>query len=135
MGTIRRKRTDNEGVSHVDLIPNSFYSPAGGIRLLSPQHWSQDVAKSTNAKVPPSCVTTDKDVTLIWGEGKFRKTIPLGENDNVATMNSPPDTKNSTLFVLKLTTTVMTMPIQLTSTSSPPSDTWTHTISTPQRNG
>ena len=89
-GTIRWKWTDNEGISHVHLIPNSFYSPAGGIRLLSPQHWSQSIVATTKSTLAPTCITTDKDVTLIWGEGKFRKTIPLGENDNVATMYSSP---------------------------------------------
>ena len=90
MGTLRWKWTDIEGISHVHLIPNSFYSPAGGIRLLSPQHWAQTVVKSTNTKISPTCITSDKDVTLIWGDGQFRKIIPLGQNDNVATMYSSP---------------------------------------------
>ena len=47
MGTLRWKWPDNEGVSHVHLIPNSFYSPAGGICLLSPQHWSRMTVAGT----------------------------------------------------------------------------------------
>ena len=89
-GTLHWKWTENEGVSHVHLIPNSFYSPAGGIRLLSPQYWSQMTIAINKTSIPPSCITTNKDVTLIWGDEKFRKTIPLCENDNVATMYSSP---------------------------------------------
>ena len=89
-GTLRWKWTDDQGVSHVHLIPHSFYSPAGGVRLLSPQHWSQSIVAATKTTTPPTCLTTDKNVVLTWGDGKFKKTIPLGENDNVATMFSSP---------------------------------------------
>lgn len=37
MGTIRWKWTYNQGLSHIHTIPNSFYSPEGQCRLLSPQ--------------------------------------------------------------------------------------------------
>ena len=37
-GTIRWNWTDDQGVTHTHIIPNSFYSPSGGVRLLSPQH-------------------------------------------------------------------------------------------------
>lgn len=46
VGTIRWKWTDDQGVSHIHTIPNSFYSPDGGIRLLSPQHWAQSICKN-----------------------------------------------------------------------------------------
>ena len=90
MGTLRWKWPDNEGVSHVHLIPNSFYSPAGGICLLSPQHWSRMTVAGTKTSIPRTSITSNKDVTLIWGDGKYRKTIPLGESDNVTTMYSSP---------------------------------------------
>lgn len=89
-GTICWKWTDDSGVSHVHTIPNSIYSPSGGVRLLSPQHWAQAIENNRKCKNPPSYTTTATEVTLTWGNGKFNKTIPLGRKDNVATMFSSP---------------------------------------------
>ena len=40
-GTLRWKWTDDDGRTNKFLIPDSFYVPHGGARLLSPQHWAQ----------------------------------------------------------------------------------------------
>ena len=90
IGTLRWNWTDDTGLSHSHIIPNSFYSPSGGVRLLSPQHWAQEISKNRKTPNPPSCVTTSQHVKLIWGDGKYCKTIPLGLKDNVATMYSSP---------------------------------------------
>ena len=77
-------------MTHSHIIPNSFYSPEGGVRLLSPQHWAQAICKNRKVDTPPSCITTGSHVILKWGNGKYCKTIPLGIKDNVATMYSDP---------------------------------------------
>ena len=41
MGTLIWKWQDNQGRIHKFKIPKSFYSPDGGVRLLSTQHWAQ----------------------------------------------------------------------------------------------
>ena len=84
MGTLRWKWTDDNGLPHVHLIPHSFYSPSGGCRLLSPQHWAQQSPHKAYS------ITTATDITLVWGDGKYKKTVPLGTNDNVATLYSTP---------------------------------------------
>lgn len=84
MGTLRWKWTDDEGLPHVHPIPNSFYSPAGFCRLLSPQHWAQQSKDKTYS------ITTDTDTSLEWGNGKHKKTVPFGTNDNIATLYSTP---------------------------------------------
>ena len=89
-GTLRWKWTDDQGISDVHTIPNSIYSPTGGVRLLSPQHWAQSICKNRKAKHPPSCVTTAIEVILQWGDNKYIKTIPLGTRNNVATLYSSP---------------------------------------------
>ena len=89
-GTLRWNWTDDEGISHSHIIPNSFYCPSGGVRLLSPQHWAQETSKNRRTPNPPSCITTSQYIQLIWGENKYRKTIPLGLKDNVGTMYSSP---------------------------------------------
>ena len=91
MGTIKWKWSDDQGRDHVHIIPNSYYSPDGKMRLLSPQHWAR--TKDGNKKedhLQTRCITTSKHVQLIWGEGKYIKTIPLGDKDNVATLYSSP---------------------------------------------
>ena len=40
-GTIQWKWEDDNGMVHDQTIPNSYYVPDGGVRLLSPQHWMQ----------------------------------------------------------------------------------------------
>ena len=40
-GTLYWAWDDDQGIKHTMVIPNSFYSPTGGMRLLSPQHWAQ----------------------------------------------------------------------------------------------
>ena len=84
IGTLRWKWSDDQGRDHIHTIPNSYYSPDGRTRLLSPQHWSQ----TYKGKHPPTCTTTSTAVILQWDT--FIKTIPLGSNDNVATLYSSP---------------------------------------------
>lgn len=41
MGTLKWIWEDDQGVATTFRIPNSYYVPNGGVRLLSPQHWAQ----------------------------------------------------------------------------------------------
>ena len=41
MGTIKWSWLDDEGMVTTHRIPNSYYAPEGGVRLLSPQHLAQ----------------------------------------------------------------------------------------------
>lgn len=56
MGTLKWSWLDDDGKIHTHLIPNSYYSKAGGVRLLSPQYFSQTTkdlngtGRSTNGK-------------------------------------------------------------------------------------
>ena len=42
-GTIRWRIDDDNGRIHTLLLPNSYYVPESPSRLLSPQHWAQQV--------------------------------------------------------------------------------------------
>ena len=91
VGTLLWRWSDNEGVTHKFEIPNSYFVPSGGVRLLSPQHW----AKSQLAKTPKEkkkygkygtvCQTTAEDCTLTWNDKKNKLTVPLSNDSNVAT--------------------------------------------------
>jgi len=90
VGTILWRFLDDTGMEHRFKIPNSFYVQDGGCRLLSPQHW----AKAVNDKGPmqhgTQKITTVDDVTLEWKQRQFKRTVPLGKSDNVATMDLAP---------------------------------------------
>ena len=44
-GTIVWRWMDDDGMVHKFTIPNSYYVPDGGMRLLSPQHWAKSQYK------------------------------------------------------------------------------------------
>jgi hypothetical protein len=97
-GTIKWKLTDDEGKTHHFSIPNSFYAPNGGVRLLSPQHWSQQYRAKTG-KEAKSTTYHDK-VVMKWH--KFKLTVPLEANTNVATMLTSPGYDKFHAFCAKI---------------------------------
>jgi hypothetical protein len=42
IGTILWNIIDDDGIIRTITIPNSYYVPTSGVRLLSPQNWSQE---------------------------------------------------------------------------------------------
>ena len=73
IGTLKWSWEDDKGLKTTHLIPNSYYSQLGGVRLLSPQHFAQ---VSSNKGPRAGSKTTAKDITLYWGEGAT-KTVSL----------------------------------------------------------
>ena len=92
MGTIKWKWEDDTGLVHDMLIPDSYYAPDAGVRLLSPQHWSQHHGRQQHSR----CVTRHDQVTLSWGDS-HTKTVPLDHN-NVATFALAPGYKQYHAF-------------------------------------
>jgi hypothetical protein len=43
-GTIQWRILDDNGNERNIIIPNSYYVPSSGVRLLSPQHWAQETS-------------------------------------------------------------------------------------------
>ena len=86
MGTLIWKWQDNQGHIHKFKTPKYFYSPDGGVQLLSPQHWAQTQKdmRGTGSE------TTSKEVTLFWNKRHDQLTIPLGRSNNVATFHMAP---------------------------------------------
>jgi hypothetical protein len=84
IGTIVWRWNDNQGKHHKFVIPKSFYVPQGNVRLLSPQHWAQ-TQKDRKPTAGTGSETLDDKITLFWKQRKYKLTLPLGRNDNVAT--------------------------------------------------
>ena len=87
IGTITWKWIDDQGMTHKFVIPKSFYVPEGNVRLLSPQHWAQAQRDKTNGT---GSETLKDKVTLFWNNRKYKLTVPLGKDDNVATLYTAP---------------------------------------------
>lgn len=63
IGTIEWSWLDDDGARHTFKIPNSFFVPKGGLRLLSPQHWAQS-QRGFKPITGTGSETTHKDITL-----------------------------------------------------------------------
>ena len=100
-GTIKWKWLDDLGRTHEFRIPNSYYVPEGGVRLLSPQHWAQEQRRS-NKRGPfkYGCDTSHKESTLYW-EDNYKLTVPISTSNNVATFNLAPGFGKFKLFCEK----------------------------------
>ena len=99
IGTLQWKWMNNGGKVHNFVIPNSFYVPEGGVRLLSPQHWAKAINGRNRKRVNGAGSETLSDkVTLFWDNRRYKLTIPLCKRTNVATLRSAPSNKSFTAF-------------------------------------
>ena len=57
---------DKQSKTHTFTLPNAYYIPEGGMRLLSPHHWSQELRKQhkRNAAQLPWVITDDKQMIM-----------------------------------------------------------------------
>ena len=80
IGTIQWPFTTDQGDIDIVEIPNSCYVPEAKHRLISPQHWLQQLEKQyPNASQEPGCYTTAHKCILSWGE--YTKTVyPNAQN-------------------------------------------------------
>ncbi len=85
-GTAFIRLEDDGGKVHTFKLPNSYYVPGCKVRLLSPQHWAQELRKQQRG--PAYSKTTEDHVLLLCKD--FIKTIKLDQSTNVATCRSAP---------------------------------------------
>ena len=97
MGTLWWSWEDDDGKVHSFTIPRSYYVPHGNVRLLSPQHWAR-TQKDTKPIIGTLEVTDHEKVVLYWNQRQFKRTVPLGQVDNVATLRLAPGFTRYTAF-------------------------------------
>jgi GAG-pre-integrase domain len=86
-GTVLWTISDDAGVPHEIRIPNSYHVPDAPCRLLSPQHWSQQMKDPYGTW----CATFGTEIVLQWNHRQHTRTIKLDPaSNNVATMWSSP---------------------------------------------
>ena len=91
VGIIEWKIEDDNGKVTKHRIPNSYYVPEGGVRLLSPQHWAKTMSVATRPQkgVAPEQTFHDR-VVLTWNQGRSIKTVYMDPGTNVATFTKAP---------------------------------------------
>ena len=88
VGTYEMSLEDDAGRKHKIQIPNSLYLPELRQCLLSPQHWAQEAKAKEKGKTWMEN-HWDKCV-LLWGDGKFCKTVPHNPSTNTPIFHSAP---------------------------------------------
>jgi hypothetical protein len=87
IGTIRWKIYDNDGRLHNIDIPNSYYVPGGSTRLLSPQHWAQQVNDVHPIRHGTWCATHHDSIICYWDQQRYQLTVPVDpKTNNVGTI-------------------------------------------------
>jgi hypothetical protein len=102
MGTISWNIIDDQGINRQINIPNSYLVPKAGVRLLSPQHWSQEMNEVNNEGI--ICVTYGDKIVIKWNNQRYMKTVPIIKtscNTGILWVNSKYD--KSKLFATKFT--------------------------------
>jgi hypothetical protein len=89
VGTVSWPVLDDEGRHRSLKIPNTYYVPSCPIRLLSPQHYSQE----TNDHRGTYSTNFGDHVLFIWNKGRYRATLPLSSSNNVGVLRSAPGNK------------------------------------------
>jgi hypothetical protein len=74
-GTIKWKILDDQRNEGNIIIPNSYYVPSSGVRLLSPQHWAQETNQVHNQGI--ICITYGDKIVLKWVGQQYQKTVPI----------------------------------------------------------
>ena len=88
IGTLLWKFNDDQGVKHSFRIPNSYFVPEGGMRLLSPQHWAK--VQKDRDRLGTGAWTGPSEVVLYWKGRTHRRTLSLDVRSNVADLHLAP---------------------------------------------
>jgi hypothetical protein len=101
-GTVSWTVEDDQGRAHDIVIPDTPLCESLPYRLLSPQQWAQETESRSRSPLlgvsRPSCSTNADATTLLWGRGRFTKTVPLDAETNVAVMTTKPGSSRYTAF-------------------------------------
>jgi hypothetical protein len=81
-GTFKFQIEDNDGKVHLIKIPNSKYVPGLKYNLISPQHWAQEAQDHYPKRRGTRSETDDNHCILIWGQGKYRCSVPFSPSTN-----------------------------------------------------
>ena len=101
-GTVAWDITDDKGVKHEIIIPNTYFVKGLDHCLLSPQHWSQISNDNYPTKKGTRCITYHDEVVLEWEQRKYTKTIPIDPQTNTFSFYTSPGIKKYSKHVIEL---------------------------------
>jgi hypothetical protein len=87
IGTFNFKLKDNDGKTHEIKVPNTLFLPDLKRCLLLPQHWAQEARDNYLLPRGTWMESNEENCILIWGQGKYKKTIPFNPNSNIPIMH------------------------------------------------
>jgi hypothetical protein len=91
-GTVSWSIKGDQGQAHDIIIPNTPMCKEVPHRLLSPQHWAEETERTSRVPLlgrwQPKCGIHADSTVLIWGHGKFTKTVMLDPQKNVVIMTT-----------------------------------------------
>ena len=97
MGKTKWSWLDDEGMVNTHHIPNSYYAPEGGVRLLSPHHLDQASKDPTDTGED----TNGVQCTLYWNKKKQKLTIPIDSRNNCVIFQLAPGYESYCSFCLQ----------------------------------
>ena len=86
VGTVKWPILDDNGVRHVLKIPDTYYVESCPMRLLSPQHYSQQIHDHRGT----FSTNYGDQVVFVFHKEKFQATMPLSSGTNVGILRSAP---------------------------------------------
>ena len=101
-GTVKRKIGDNDNMVHTFIIPNTYYIANALTRILSPQHFAQQIQDHKPHAEGTGCTTTSSSIVLFWNQRKFTKTVKLDPKLNITMMNTAPGIQQYKSYIMNL---------------------------------
>ncbi len=95
IGTVKWPILDDHGVRHVLHIPDTYYVASCPMRLLSPQHYSQQIQDHRGTY----STNYGDQVLFVFHGGQFQATLPLSPTTNVGIIRSAPGHRVFSCFV------------------------------------
>ena len=92
--TVKWKIEDGNNIIHTFVISNKYYITASPTRILSPQHFTQQMQDRKPHAEGTGCMTTSMTMVLFWDQRKITKTVKLDPKLSIATMNTAPGIKH-----------------------------------------
>ena len=99
-GTVKWKIEDDNNKDHTFTLPNTYYIANTPTRILSPQHFTQQMQDHKPHAEGTGCTTTSTTIVIFWNKRKFTKTVKLDPKLNITMTNTAPGIKQYKSYIM-----------------------------------